>query len=131
MPFQIIYKDIWLFIIYFYTIRIIPVECLQSLVCGKSNVFTTGMPTWVNKRRDFIGNFSINLFHLITIYNISSPIYCTHMEQHFVRILIWERVAIHAVLIGLWVCENGLFFKVCNISLINPHLVPRFISWGN
>ena len=51
----------------------------------------------------------------------------THVEEHPVRILHTEGMAVHAILFRLTVLDDGRLLVVGEASLVDTHLSPEFI----
>lgn len=68
------------------------------------------------------------VFLRFSIYNVSTRQFGTHVEQHFLRVLPAEGMAVHTVMVGQAVFDDRGLFIIGDMTLVDSHFIPQFIS---
>ena len=72
--------------------------------------------------------FGINLLNLTIQGNQSASLFAAYMNHHCIGRVPVKRMAVNTLLPKIPVFRNGSLPIRCQVTLINPHLVPKLIS---
>ena len=128
LPFHVVNHDIGGIIHDFHAVRVGGMEHLLGIVHRECHKIAGGMPRRVDQCRNGLRCFRIQFLYLSFLYDVGPSVVGTEVEQHFLRVLPAEGMAVHAAVAGHLVGEDGCFLIVFQTTLVDAHLVPGLVA---
>ena len=106
MPLHVIDNHVRSLVEHLHPITVVSMKTLLRLVHGKSDIATGGMPGGIDQRRERLIGLGVQFLYLISLDQIGARMFITHVEQETIGILHTEGVAIHAILVAVFILHD-------------------------